>query len=56
MEVGKKVKVSNPNQINYPLEGLVIKKETAPDGTKMSKIKFRTAEVWYADNDLKEMK
>jgi hypothetical protein len=56
MEVGDKVKVSNPNQINYPLKGTVTKKETAPDGTEMSKVKFVTAEVWYADKDLKELK
>lgn len=57
MEIGKKVKVSNPNQINYPLKGEVVKAETAPDGTKMSKVRFSIyTEVWYADKDLKEVK
>ncbi len=57
MEIGKNVKVSNPNQINYPLKGQVIEAVTAPDGTKMSKVKFSLyTEVWYADKDLKETK
>jgi hypothetical protein len=56
IEKGKRVKVANPNQINYPLEGEVIKKEVASDGTKMSKVKFSIfTEVWYADKDLTEV-
>lgn len=55
MELGTKVKVINPNQINYPLEGKVIEKEVAPTGLKMSKVKFTIAEVWYDERDLKEI-
>lgn len=55
MEIGKEVKVSNPNQINYPLKGTVIETEEAW-GVPMSKVQFRHVAVWYADKDLKELK
>ncbi|GKV65494.1 MULTISPECIES: hypothetical protein [unclassified Sporosarcina] len=56
MQVGTRVKVSNKNQINYPLKGIVVEKETSPCGVKMSKVKFTWVECWYADEDLKELK
>lgn len=56
MKVGTKVKVANKNQINYPLKGVIVEKEIAPDGTEMSKVKFSFVEVWYANNDLKIIK
>lgn len=53
MKVGKKVKIKNPNQINYPLEGVVIQEKVSTAwGVIMSKVKFSIAEVWYADEDL----
>lgn len=54
MKVGGKVKVSNPNEINYPLEGVVVESDEEW-GTPMSKVKFTRAEVWYQDEDLKEI-
>lgn len=51
MEIGKRVKVSNPNQINYSLEGDVIESDNTW-GEPMSKVKFEVAEVWYSDKDL----
>jgi hypothetical protein len=54
LEIGKTVEVINPYQINYPFKGVVIETDKAPDGTKMSKVKFWTAKVWYLDEDLKE--
>lgn len=56
LKVGTKVKVANKNQINYPLKGVIVEKEIAPDGTEMSKVKFSFVEVWYANNDLKIIK
>lgn len=55
MEVGWKVKVSNPQQINYPLAGEVIEIDEAM-GIKMSKVKFVVAEVWYDNKDLTRIK
>jgi hypothetical protein len=52
MEIGTKVSISNPNQINYRLQGIVIEKETSPEGIKMCKVKFKYVECWYSDNDL----
>lgn len=54
MEVGKRVRVSNHNQINYPLEGVVVESDEQC-GIPMSKVKFRHVEVWYADEDLTEI-
>lgn len=53
MEIGTKVKVANKKQINYPLKGIVVKKQTSPEGIEMSKVKFSYVECWYADDDLK---
>lgn len=54
MEIGKQVKVINPNQINYPLTGVVI--ESDDDWEQpMSKVKFGVSHVWYANEDLKEV-
>lgn len=57
MEIGTKVKVkvANKKQINYPLKGIVVKKQTSPEGIEMSKVKFSYVECWYADDDLKAM-
>lgn len=54
MEIGQPVKVANPNQINYPLQGVV----TASDsmwGVPMSKVKFSRVDVWYANSDLEKV-
>ena len=56
MEIGSEVKVANKHQINYPLKGKVIEKETSPCGVDMSKVQFTHVAVWYADKDLKELK
>jgi hypothetical protein len=54
VEIGKQVKVINPNQINYPLTGVVI--ESDDDWEQpMSKVKFGVSHVWYANEDLKEV-
>ncbi len=53
MEIGKKVKVTTPNIINYPLVGEVIKEGIASNGLAMSKVKFSERnEAWYADHNL----
>lgn len=54
MEVGKKVKVSNPHEINYPLEGIVVETDEKC-GIPMSKVKFKYVEVWYKNEDLTEV-
>lgn len=51
MDVGTRVKVSNPNQINYPLEGVIVEKEEFCE-VRMSKVRFKFVEVWYDDSDL----
>lgn len=53
VELAQQVKVVNKHQINYPLRGTVIAQTTEPGGLKMSKVRFRTAECWYYDTDLK---
>lgn len=56
MEIGQVVKVANRNQINYPLKGEIIEKETSPCGVLISKVQFTHVAVWYADDDLKVLK
>lgn len=54
MDIGQPVKVANPNQINYPLQGVV----TASDnmwGVPMSKVQSRWVDVWYANSDLEKV-
>lgn len=53
VELTQRVKISNKNQINYPLRGTVIAQTTDPRGNKLSKVRFVTVECWYSDNDLK---
>lgn len=56
LEMSQRVKVSNKNQINYPNRGIIIAQTTEPGGMKLSKVRFKWVECWYADNDLKGVK
>lgn len=50
--LGKRVRIVNKHQINYPLRGIVVAQTTEPDGFKLSKVQFRSITCWYADADL----
>lgn len=53
VEMNQRVQIANLNQLNYPLRGTVVAQATEPDGTKMSRVQFKSIACWYLETDLK---
>ncbi|MBM4764578.1 hypothetical protein [Bacillus sp. B15-48] len=58
MRVGTRVRVNNPFQFTNPLEGIIVKEKTAPNGKKSCKVQLldETGAIWLMENELEALK